>query len=83
MFVSLKEIKLFFRKNTQNIFYFFLVSTWRHINKLPFACFAVYMDCIQIDAVVGSVVLKLFNQLGLKCDTNYVLRNVKNSNLYI
>lgn len=65
---------------------FFFVSaaaTWRHINNLPFVCYAVYMDCMEIDSVVGSMVLELFNQLGLKCETSYAGKSVNTPNLYM
>lgn len=41
------------------------------------------MDCVQIDGVVAGLVLKLLNKLGLKCDSNYALKNVNTSNLYV
>ncbi|XP_031638299.1 uncharacterized protein LOC116350597 [Contarinia nasturtii] len=59
------------------------VSTWRHVHKLPFTCYTIYMDCVQVDSFVGSLVLKLFNRLGLKCDSNYVVKTVNKSNLYM
>ncbi|XP_055301977.1 uncharacterized protein LOC129568312 isoform X2 [Sitodiplosis mosellana] len=59
------------------------VSTWRHINKLPFTCYTIYMDCQQVDPFVASVALKLFHRLGLDCDASYVLKTVNKSNLYL
>lgn len=64
-------------------YYMFTAATWRHINTLPFVCYAVYMDCMQIDSLVAAMVLKLFNQLGLKCDTNYTGKSINKSNLYM
>lgn len=59
------------------------VSTWQQINGKPFTCYAVYMDCPQVDPFVAERCAKLFNRLGLKCDTNYVLKTVNKSNLYL
>lgn len=61
----------------------FLVSSWRLFNKKSFSCYAVYIDCPTIDSTVGTPILKLFTDLGIKCDSKYVFSYVNNSNLYI
>lgn len=63
--------------------FFCSVSTWRHIHNLPFVCYTVYMDCVQIDSFVASSILKLLNDLRLKCDTSYVVKTPNKSNLYM
>lgn len=50
---------------------------------MPFTCYAVYMDCMHVDSLVAAMVLKLLNKLELSCDTNYIVKKVNQSNLYM
>lgn len=63
--------------------FFIPVSTWRHIQNKPFACYAIYIDCPTVDSIVAGPILQLFNAVGLKSESKYVSSNVNESNLYM
>lgn len=64
-------------------FHLSAVSTWRYRGKLPFRCYAIYIDCPAVDSVVAKPILQLFRKCDLTTTSSYVFKNINNSNLYI
>lgn len=62
---------------------FTTVSTYCHMHEIPVSCYAIYIDCPTIDAVVSPLIIRLLNEIGLETEPVYVFKKLSTSNLYI